>query len=74
MMRPSTETLLRYLAGLVFACLQWPLMWLLLRSSHLGVSDQQQLFASAGYSNAEVFEESEKGWICALGTKPAHDR
>jgi len=49
-------------------------MWLLLRSSHLGVSDQQQLFASAGYSNAEVFEESEKGWICALGTKPAHDR
>jgi len=49
--------------------LKWPVMWLL-RSSHLSVSDHRQLFATAGYVNTEVFEERNKGWICALGTKP----
>jgi ubiquinone/menaquinone biosynthesis C-methylase UbiE len=50
--------------------LKWPLMWLL-RSSHLSVSDHRELFASAGYVNVEIFEESSRGWICAMATKPA---
>lgn len=49
--------------------LKWPVMWLL-RSSHLSVSDQRELFATAGYTNVEVFEEHKKGWICAMATKP----
>ncbi len=48
--------------------LKWPLMWLL-RSSHLSVSDHRELFASAGYGDVEIFEEKNKGWICATGTK-----
>ena len=50
--------------------LKWPVMWLL-RSSHLSVSDHQELFASAGYVNVDIFEERNKGWICAIDTKPA---
>lgn len=49
--------------------LKWPVMWLL-RSSHLGVSDHRELFASAGYMNVEIFEENSKGWICAMASKP----
>ena len=50
--------------------LKWPVMWLL-RSSHLSVNDHRALFSSAGYGNAEIFEETNKGWICATATKPA---
>jgi len=50
--------------------LKWPVMWLL-RSSHLSVSDHRELFASTGYGSAEIFEETNKGWICATATKPA---
>jgi SAM-dependent methyltransferase len=51
--------------------LKWPVMWLL-RSSHLSVSDHRELFDSAGYVDVEIFEESNQGWICAMGTKPAN--
>jgi ubiquinone/menaquinone biosynthesis C-methylase UbiE len=50
--------------------LKWPVMWLL-RSSHLSVSDHRELFATASYVNVETFEETSKGWICAMATKPA---
>jgi SAM-dependent methyltransferase len=47
-----------------------PLMRML-GSSRLSASDQRELFARAGYSDVQIFEETNKGWICALGTKPA---
>lgn len=47
-----------------------PVMWLL-GSSHLSAADQRQLFAAAGYAEIEVIEERKKGWICAIGCKPA---
>jgi len=50
--------------------LKWPVMWLL-RSSHLSVSDHRELFSSTGYRNAEIFEETNKGWICGTAMKPA---
>jgi SAM-dependent methyltransferase len=53
--------------------LKWPLMWLL-RSSHLSVSDQRKLFASAGYVAVEIFEENNKGWICGMARKPTNGR
>ena len=48
--------------------LKWPVMRLL-GSSHLSVSDQRNLFTSTGYSNIEIFEEKNKGWLCATATK-----
>lgn len=51
--------------------LKWPVMWLL-RSSHLSVSDERELFVSAGYVGIEIYEESNKGWICGMATKPTN--
>jgi ubiquinone/menaquinone biosynthesis C-methylase UbiE len=42
----------------------------LLGSSMLGVAEHRQLFTQAGYTGVEVFEESNKGWICVTGKKP----
>jgi len=50
--------------------LQRPVM-MLLRSSNLGVEEHRQLFADAGYSQIEIFEEKKKGWICGVGRKPS---
>jgi ubiquinone/menaquinone biosynthesis C-methylase UbiE len=32
--------------------------------------EHRTLFAEAGFTNVEVFEESTKGWICVTGNKP----
>ena len=31
--------------------------------------EHRALFTSAGFSDVEIFEELDKGWICALGKK-----
>lgn len=49
--------------------LNQPVMWLL-RSSHLSPQDQRDLFLKAGYTSVEISEETNKGWICGVGTKP----
>jgi SAM-dependent methyltransferase len=49
--------------------LKWPVMWLL-RSSHLNVNGHRELFSQAGYSDVEIFEELNKGWICGVAGKP----
>ena len=41
-----------------------------LRSTFLSAKEQQDLFAVAGYTKIEVFEERTKGWVCAIGSKP----
>ena len=51
-----------------FDKLKGPVMWLL-RSSHLSVNDQRQIFQQAGYTDIGIFEEKTKGWICAVGRK-----
>jgi ubiquinone/menaquinone biosynthesis C-methylase UbiE len=53
-----------------YNALQRPVMKLL-KSSNLGVDDQRELFSKAGYTDIQIFEEHAKGWICALGKKPA---
>lgn len=47
-----------------------PTMWLL-RATYLTVAEHRALFEAAGFSDVQVFEERTKGWICALGRKPA---
>jgi len=38
--------------------------------SHLTIEEHRALFTSAGYSDVQVFEEYDKGWMCAMGRKP----
>lgn len=52
-----------------FDKLQWPVMWLL-RSTHLSVEDQRELFSAAGFTDIQILVEQTKGWICATGRKP----
>jgi ubiquinone/menaquinone biosynthesis C-methylase UbiE len=39
--------------------------------AHLSVDEHRELFSQAGYSEVQVFEEYDKGWICGIGRKPA---
>jgi hypothetical protein len=36
----------------------------------LDVVEHRKLFVTAGYSEVQVIEERNKGWICAIGGKP----
>ena len=36
----------------------------------LSVDEHRELFADAAYSDIKIIEESDKGWICGVGTKP----
>ena len=38
--------------------------------AHLTVQEHSELFSSAGYTDVQVFEEYDKGWICGVGRKP----
>ena len=48
--------------------LQWPVMKLL-KSAHLSVDEHRALFAAAGFSEVQMFEEPEHGWICGTGRR-----
>ena len=37
----------------------------------LSADEHRELFANAGYSDVQVIEERDKGWICAIGEKPS---
>jgi SAM-dependent methyltransferase len=37
----------------------------------LSVNDHRELLAKAGYTDVQIIEERDKGWICAVGRKPA---
>jgi hypothetical protein len=37
----------------------------------LSVDEHRELFTNAGYSKVQIIEERRKGWICAIGRKPA---
>jgi ubiquinone/menaquinone biosynthesis C-methylase UbiE len=36
----------------------------------LDVDEHRELFAKAGYSDVQVIEERDRGWICGIGRKP----
>jgi ubiquinone/menaquinone biosynthesis C-methylase UbiE len=36
----------------------------------LSVADHRELFSNTGYSDVQVVEKREKGWICGFGSKP----
>ena len=39
--------------------------------SHLDVAEHRELLVRAGYVEVEVFEDYEKGWLCAVGRRPS---
>ena len=41
----------------------------LLRSTRLSVDEHRELFSTAGYTDVQMFEERNKGWICGIGRK-----
>lgn len=40
----------------------------------LSVSEHREIFAKAGYTDIDITEEYDKGWICAVGQKPTAKR
>jgi len=39
--------------------------------SHLDLAEHHELLGHAGFADAEVFEDYAKGWLCAVGRRPA---
>ena len=37
----------------------------------LSVNEHRELFTNAGYSDVQLIENPDKGWICGIGRKPA---
>jgi ubiquinone/menaquinone biosynthesis C-methylase UbiE len=37
----------------------------------LSVNEYRELFSRAGYSEVQIFEDYDKGWICGIGKNPA---
>lgn len=46
-------------------------MMKLLGSSRLSRDDHRALFLAAGFEGVQILEERRRGWICAIGAKPA---
>ncbi|HEX9075607.1 MAG TPA: class I SAM-dependent methyltransferase [Anaerolineae bacterium] len=49
------------------------LQWLeskLLKFRKLSIDEHREMFLSSGFSDVQIFEERNKGWICAIGNKP----
>jgi ubiquinone/menaquinone biosynthesis C-methylase UbiE len=49
-------------------------MMKLLRSTTLSVEQQSDLFRAAGYTGIQIHEESRKGWMCGIGSKPLNPK
>jgi ubiquinone/menaquinone biosynthesis C-methylase UbiE len=43
----------------------------LMNMALLSVNEYRELFSRAGYSEVQIFEDYDKGWICGIGKKPA---
>ena len=41
-----------------------------LRAVTLSVDEHRELFSASGFSDIQIFEEQDKGWICGTGKKP----
>ncbi|HVO70337.1 MAG TPA: class I SAM-dependent methyltransferase, partial [Aggregatilineaceae bacterium] len=39
--------------------------------TYRSVHELGELLSMAGYSNVQTFEESDRGWVCGMGTKPS---
>jgi ubiquinone/menaquinone biosynthesis C-methylase UbiE len=42
----------------------------LVNLTYYSVNELRELFSSTGYSDVQIFEEYDRGWICGIGRKP----
>jgi hypothetical protein len=42
----------------------------IMQYAHLAVDEYRTLLSTAGYADVQVFEDYEKGWLCAVGRRP----
>jgi hypothetical protein len=47
-----------------------PLFMKLLGGTCMSVREHEELFAAAGYADIGTFEDSRKGWFCAVARRP----
>jgi SAM-dependent methyltransferase len=40
-----------------------------LKFAHLSIAEHRDLFSKTGFSDVQVFEDYERGWVCARGRK-----
>jgi hypothetical protein len=40
-----------------------------LKFSHVSIAEHRDLFSKAGFSEVQVFEDYERGWVCATGKR-----
>jgi len=40
-----------------------------LKFAHLSIDEHRDLFSKAGYSDIQIFEDYERGWVCAVGKR-----
>ena len=40
-----------------------------LKFAHLSIAEHRDLFAKSGYSDIQIFEEYEKGWVCGVAKR-----
>ena len=45
----------------------------IMQYAHLTVAEHGELLRQAGYTDVQVFEEYEKGWLCATARRPSAD-
>jgi hypothetical protein len=43
----------------------------MMNGAYLTVDEHRDLFARAGYSDIQVFEDRARGWLCAIGARPS---
>jgi SAM-dependent methyltransferase len=54
--------------GSTFGALAAPVMKLL-RARYMTIQEHRDVFAAAGYSDVQVFDQPKKGWMCIIGRK-----
>ena len=42
----------------------------IMKYAHLTVEEHRQVLAAAGYTDVQVFEDYDEGWLCATGRRP----
>ena len=50
-----------------------PVMRFLLRATYLSLEEHREALAEAGFTDVAIDTERARGWVCAVGVKPASD-
>jgi ubiquinone/menaquinone biosynthesis C-methylase UbiE len=51
-----------------------PVMRLLLRATYLSLEEHRAALVEAGFTDVAIDAERQRGWVCAVGARPANER